>query len=435
MDDLVAAAEVRVLVRERVEAVRAARDDLRRARLVQRGDVLLGERLEDVLVAHPPRGVAGARLARAEDRDVEPGGEQQLHRRLGGPACPLVERGGAADPVEDLGRRVSRLEYADAEPFRPGRAFALRLAPRVRAPLDVAEHRLGLGREARLDHDEVPAQVDDVVDVLDRDRALVDAGAARHAVPHDVVRDGVRDERRGVEAGVAEHLRALGEDVVAEIHDQELRRQLLPGRVRGADVLAAAALGAGHRVEDPLPGEVASGARAEAELVVRAVEAQRLEAARATAFAEEHVRTGSRDVQMLGVGEIDEEREDQQHVRPDEDALEHLGRRVVPEQVRERVRDGRPLAGQAFSAERDLSRVPEEEGRDDSGDEREDQVGLAEVAALEALRPPDLADPERRRDADEHEHAEEVDEQREPALALEPAERRTAGRLGSGSTT
>ena len=72
VDDLVAAAEVRVLVRERVEAVRAARDDLRHAGLVQRRDVLLRERLEHVLVAHPAGRVAGAGLARAEDRDVDP---------------------------------------------------------------------------------------------------------------------------------------------------------------------------------------------------------------------------------------------------------------------------------------------------------------------------------------------------------------------------
>ena len=40
VDDLVAAAEVRVLVAERVEAVRAARDDLRHAGLVERRHVL-----------------------------------------------------------------------------------------------------------------------------------------------------------------------------------------------------------------------------------------------------------------------------------------------------------------------------------------------------------------------------------------------------------
>ena len=82
VDDLVAAAEIGVLVRERVEAVRAAGDDLRHAGLVQRRHVLLGERLEDVLVAHPAGGIAGARLARAEDREVDPRRLEQLRRRL-----------------------------------------------------------------------------------------------------------------------------------------------------------------------------------------------------------------------------------------------------------------------------------------------------------------------------------------------------------------
>ena len=59
---------------------------------------------------------------------------------------------------------------------------------------DVAQHRPCLRGEARLDHHEVPAQVDDVVDVLDRDGALANAGAARHAVPDDVVGHRAGDE-------------------------------------------------------------------------------------------------------------------------------------------------------------------------------------------------------------------------------------------------
>ena len=73
VDDLVGAAEVRVLVRERVEAVRAAGDDLRHALLVERFHVLLGVCLEDVFVAHPAGRVARARLARPEDREVDAG--------------------------------------------------------------------------------------------------------------------------------------------------------------------------------------------------------------------------------------------------------------------------------------------------------------------------------------------------------------------------
>ena len=186
--DLVAPAEVGILVGQRVEAVRAARDDLRHARLVERRDVLLGVRLEDELVAHAPRRIAGARLARAEDREVDGRGAVSSFA-VDARALPraLVERRGAADPVEDLRRRVARLEHADVQALRPRGALGLRLAPRVRLALDVAQHRLGLAREARLDHHEVAPQVDDVVDVLDVDRAGLDARAAGHAVPRHLL--------------------------------------------------------------------------------------------------------------------------------------------------------------------------------------------------------------------------------------------------------
>ncbi len=82
----------------------------------------------------------------------------------------------------------------------------------------------------------------------------------------------------------------------------------------------------------------------------------------------------------------------------------------------------RPLV----QAERDPRRVPEQQRRDDPGDEREDQVGLAEVAALEARRPLDLADHDRADHADEHQHREHVHHQSEPALVTEPRQRGVA---------
>src|SRR5437868_9982943 len=51
-------AELRVLVRERVEAVRALRDDLLHAVAVERLDVLLGEGLEQIFVPQPARRIA-----------------------------------------------------------------------------------------------------------------------------------------------------------------------------------------------------------------------------------------------------------------------------------------------------------------------------------------------------------------------------------------
>src|SRR5581483_5076735 len=270
---LVAPTEVGVLVRERVEAVRAARDDLRHAGVVQRRDVLLGVGLEHILVPHAPGRIAGAGLALAEDREVDARLLQQLDGGLRGGARTLVESGRAPDPVEDLGRRLAFGDDAHTEPFRPRGAIALRLAPRVADTLDVAQHRLRLLREARLHHHEVAAQVDDVVDVLDRDRALVHARAAGHAVPDHLLGDAVAGDLGEVAAG--EQVRALGEQLIAHAHDHELRREQLPRRVRRADVLATAALGAREGVHHLLPREIANRAGAEADLGIGQVEAQR----------------------------------------------------------------------------------------------------------------------------------------------------------------
>ena len=65
------------------------------------------------------------------------------------------------------------------------RAFG-RHVPGVALVLQALEEPVELGRELRLDHHLVPAHVHDVVDVLDVDRALLDAGAARRARPQHV---------------------------------------------------------------------------------------------------------------------------------------------------------------------------------------------------------------------------------------------------------
>ena len=72
---------------------------------------------------------------------------------------------------------------------------------------------------------------------------------------------------------------ALREHLVADAHDHELRREHLPGRVRGAGVLAAAALGAGEGVEHLLPRQVEDRRDAEPHLLLGYVEAERLEPA------------------------------------------------------------------------------------------------------------------------------------------------------------
>ena len=133
VDDLVAAAEVRVLVRERVEAVRAARDDLRhaRARSASRRSpgrtTGRGTRCPARRAGSPVHDSRGPRIATSS-----PAASSSFAVEIARRARSLVERRRAADPVEDLGRRVARLQDADAEAVRPRRSLGLRLAPRVR---------------------------------------------------------------------------------------------------------------------------------------------------------------------------------------------------------------------------------------------------------------------------------------------------------------
>jgi hypothetical protein len=67
--------------------------------------------------------------------------------------------------------------------------------------------------------------------------------------------------------------------------------------------------------------------------------------------------------------------------------------------------------------------VPEQQRGDDARDPGEDQVSLAEVAALEPPRALHLADPHGDPDPDQHEHREHVHQEEEPALVAEPRDR------------
>ena len=195
VDDLVVAAELRVLLAERVEAVRAGGHDLAHARDaaleggVQGLDVLLRQLLEEELVAHAAGRVARAGLARAEDGELDVGQVQQLGDGLGDLLRPVVDGARAADPEQVLdlvGDRAVDLAHLEVEVLHPLLADVAAHAPRVPAVLQVPHHHAGLGGEARLDQGLVAAHVHDVVDVLDVDRALLDAGAAAGAAPQDV---------------------------------------------------------------------------------------------------------------------------------------------------------------------------------------------------------------------------------------------------------
>ena len=186
VDDLVVAAEGGVLVLDGVEAVRAAGDDLLGADLVEGADVELALLLVEVLVAQAAHGVAGAGLPRAQDGEGDAGPVQHAGGGLHTLARPLVEGAGTADPVEVLdvvGDGAVHDGDLEVEALRPLGALGLAEAPRVALVLDVAQHEPRLGGELGLHQHLVAAHVDDGVDVLDVDRALVHARAARGAGP------------------------------------------------------------------------------------------------------------------------------------------------------------------------------------------------------------------------------------------------------------
>ena len=194
-----------------------------------------------------------ARLARAEHRELDTGHVQQFGERPGHLLRAVLQRARAADPeqVLDVGVELRARHGApdlERQPVHPLVAAVVGHAPRVALVLEVAQHDAGLGRERRLDQHLVAAHVDDVVDVLDVDRALLDARAARGARPqhvgvdHAAARE-VTDERtRGLlGAGARDAREARLGDVVTVLAALELSgvtasllRPSLPPRRYGA---------------------------------------------------------------------------------------------------------------------------------------------------------------------------------------------------------
>ena len=376
---------------------------------------------------------------------------QQLGHGLGGPLGAVLEGAGAADPeqvVDVVGDGVLAVhaEHAHVEVDLGDPVVAARgvHAPRVALALEVLEQAVELARELGGDHHLVAAHVDEVVDVLDVDRALVDAGAARGARPERVLVDdrqlqagravpveGVAvlggvvaalagpDERAlhllahlGAHGGegrlvhLAEarvlavgglQVRRLREHGVAQVHDHELGAQRLAGVPGRALRLAAAALRACHEVDVVLPGELRDVALAEGRVVRRILEVdglalvvdrqQRPEGVRPARGVDVHRR--GEDVQVLGVQHDEQERQDHGDVEPDEDRLDPqvrvLERREPPSD--DLRREGTVHVGGMLHGVRDvvdLGPAVGQQGRDDEEDHQEHEPGALGVGAEEA---------------------------------------------------
>ena len=263
-------------------------------------DVLLGEHLEEVLVAGAARGVAGAGLLGAEDREVDAApSSSSLRYGARDLLGAVVVAGRAADPVEDLGVGLVAQTVGMSRPSaQSARSIAEMFhgLPLVSMPLNAPWSSL---RELVLHHDFLAAHADDLVDVGNHDRALLFAGAAGGAAPdhvrvedvgneiddrfaHEVAALGRRWEgvnrllgiarlglrRRRIarffdQRVLAKHVLFGGVEVISNRQREVLGRELLAGDVRRAVVAAAPALGAGVQVHDVLVGEVAEPVDAE----------------------------------------------------------------------------------------------------------------------------------------------------------------------------
>ena len=181
MHDLELRAEVGVLVLQCVEAVWASGDDRLHPALllvsVECRGVRLGEHREQKLIAGAAGRVAGTSFFLAEDREVDVRLFEESSGRARDLLRAIVVAGGAANPVENLGRGLVG-EERNVETVGPCRAIHAGKVPGIAIRFHRLEWLLEGVRELVFDHHEVPPHVDDLVDVGDQDGALLLASAA-----------------------------------------------------------------------------------------------------------------------------------------------------------------------------------------------------------------------------------------------------------------
>jgi hypothetical protein len=102
MDDFVMPAQSGIFVLKGVEAMRADRENLLDVIILKCLDVLLGEHLEDILMADAPGGVTGAALLFAEHSEADPSVLQDLHDAARDLLRSGIERRRTADEEEIL---------------------------------------------------------------------------------------------------------------------------------------------------------------------------------------------------------------------------------------------------------------------------------------------------------------------------------------------
>src|SRR5690625_1907018 len=354
VDHVVLAAQLRVVVEERVEAVRAGGDDafaLVRVEVlvdedaVEGCDVLCRKLVVEVLVAGAAGGIARALLALAQHRVVDAGVIEDLRHRAGGPLRTRVVGAGAAHPEEHLELGV-RVDGGDLEALCPLHALVLANAPGVAETLHAAEGRVQLGREFALHHHLVAADVDDVDHLLATDGAHLHAGAAGGAGPQRLRGD--REVGQVARRLLAQRQGARVQVQLVTLVDLQRRRaKRLAGHVRRAYLRAAVALDAGVGIQELRPAHVLELRHAvllEALILeVDGIECSRGQLAAILAAAlHREVDRRHEQVDVLRSREVGQEGEDEPQCAPPADVPAQDAAVAVADHRRERRGDGLP---------------------------------------------------------------------------------------------
>ena len=361
MADRERAAQLAVLVADRVEAVGARRDDrpLPHPVAVERLDVLAGEDLEHVLVAHPAGRVAGARLLLAEDGERDARGVEAGDHGPGDPPVAVVERGRAADPVQDL--EGVELARRPGRPRRCGTGNGRPFAQSSRAdggwphglatlsmPLNAPVSSCGKRESSRTRLRRRPTILSTCSIVTGHASTQAPQVRQSQTASYGIA---VSTSGRATAAALSVSSRPAARTVgelgmsgrPASASTASWRMPMmnvlglsgLPGVPGRARLLAAAALGAGEPVEQVLPAQVGDGPDAERRVLRLEVHRRQLAARRE--LAQRDVGDRGRDVQVLAERQVAQEHRDEHDVRPPEDREQRLDDGRVRAGVRDRA--------------------------------------------------------------------------------------------------
>src|SRR6266498_4943587 len=130
MDDLIISAKRRVFIFDRMQTMRACRDNSFWIHLIQDFHIRRSQSKENILASGAAGGVAGALFILSEYGKINSCRVQDFCKGLGGLLCARVSSWRAANPPQNVGFGIL-LNGWDVESLRPFHAIGLRHIPRI----------------------------------------------------------------------------------------------------------------------------------------------------------------------------------------------------------------------------------------------------------------------------------------------------------------